>query len=149
MADIGFWVFIVVLLAGGSVLLVRAAWLHWTDPERAPDVTLSSSASWSVRRGHERGVVPFAGWLVCMTIGIAALGTGSEVVPGLFVLGSMPLLMLHATITWFNRPRFLVPPHRRGETGSVVEWWRERRERRARLRKAAWVEFPGRRPGPR
>ncbi|MFC8141531.1 hypothetical protein ACFUKV_07150 [Streptomyces paradoxus] len=34
--------------------------------------------------------------------------------------------MLHLTIAWFNWPKALVPPHRRGATGSVTEWWRQR-----------------------
>jgi hypothetical protein len=79
--------------------------------------------------------------MTSMTIGViaAAGGSGStaEAVSALFVVGSSPLMMAHATIVWFNRPKFLVPPHRRGETGSVIEWWRHRRALRAALGQAA------------
>ncbi|MDT0464328.1 hypothetical protein [Streptomyces gibsoniae] len=55
---------------------------------------------------------------------------------------------LHGTIAWFNRPTFLVPPHLRGETGSVTEWWHHRRGLRAELKKAARRDARGRDPAP-
>ncbi|MET7287915.1 hypothetical protein [Streptomyces sp. NPDC005573] len=128
MADVSFGVFALLLWGGACAFFVRAAWLHWTDPERAPALDMSRFASDpAVVRGHERGVVAFAGWLAGMTLGGVALVAGADLVGSLLVVGSLPLLAAHATITWFNRPRFLVPPHRRGETGSVVAWWRRRR----------------------
>ncbi|MFD3502538.1 hypothetical protein ACFWWT_27905 [Streptomyces sp. NPDC058676] len=142
MADTSSGIFVLVLLVGVSMICVWAAWLHWTDSDRAPEIpAYRLSQSPSVVRGHERGVVALAGWLVCMTTGgiIGALGAGPvhDLVTASFILGSFPLLMLHATITWFNRPKFLVPPHRRDETGSVTEWWRRRRDHRAAHQTAA------------
>ncbi|WP_330458382.1 hypothetical protein OIB37_16645 [Streptomyces sp. NBC_00820] len=128
MADVAFGVFVALVVVGGCLVLARAAWLHWTGSERAPDLSTSwTSASPSVARGHERGVVALAAWLLGLTVGIVVAAAGAEVAGGVVLLGSFPLLVCHATIAWFNRPRFLVPPHRRGETGSVVEWWRLRR----------------------
>nr|WP_202471086.1 hypothetical protein [Streptomyces sp. SID8377] len=129
-----------------SLFSVRAALLHWADSDRAPDAaTHRYSTNPSVIRGHQRGIVALAGWLVSMTIGIVAAtataaaggaGPAVEGVGAFFILGSFPLLMLHATIAWFNRPKFLVPPHRRSETGSVIEWWRHRRDLRAAIKEA-------------
>lgn len=156
MADFSFGIFVLLFMAAVSLFFVRAAWLHWTGSERAPAMrTYRYSTNPSVVSGHERGVVALAAWLVCMTIGVVAAaaaaaaggaGTTVEAVGAFFVLGSFPLLMLHATIAWFNRPAFLVPPHRRGETGSVTEWWRHRRGLRAALREAARGDAQGQRP---
>ncbi|MET8950613.1 hypothetical protein ACWEO4_31785 [Streptomyces sp. NPDC004393] len=153
MADISFGIFVLVFMAALSVFFVRAAWLHWTGSDRAPRRrTARFSADPSVIRGHERGVVPLAGWLTCLTIGMATAGLapGSDVgaVGFFFVLGSFPLLALHSTIAWFNRPKFLVPPHLRDETGSVTEWWRHRRDLRAELKKAARRDARGQGPAP-
>ncbi|MFJ5219738.1 hypothetical protein ACIP98_34200 [Streptomyces sp. NPDC088354] len=134
-----------------SLFSVRAAWLHWADSDRAPvAATHWSSTNPSVIRGHQRGIVALAGWLVSMTIGIVAAtaaggaGPAVEEVGAFFILGSFPLLMLHATIAWFNRPKFLVPPHRRSETGSVIEWRRHRRDLRAAIKEAGQRDTRGR-----
>jgi hypothetical protein len=145
-ADISFGIFVLLFMVTGSVFFVRAAWLHWTDSDRAPNLrTPLYPTNPSVLRGYERGVVAFAGWLMSMTIGgiagaaTAAGGSGPavEAVGTFFILGSFPLLLLHTTITWFNWPKFLVPPHRRSETGSAIEWWCHRRDLRAALKEAA------------
>ncbi|MFG2477331.1 hypothetical protein [Streptomyces fagopyri] len=150
MADISFGIFVLLLMVALSLFSVRAAWLHWVDSDRAPDVDMYRySTNPSVIRGHERGIVAFAGWVVSMTIGIAAIaatggvGPAGEEVGAFFILGSFPLLMLHATIAWFNWPKFLVPPHRRGETGSVIEWWCHRRDLRAANREAGQRDTRG------
>ncbi|MFD5339385.1 hypothetical protein [Streptomyces hawaiiensis] len=128
------------ILAGGmNLFFVRAAWLHWIGSGRAPDIQYGYSLNPSVVRGHERGIVALAAFLVCLTIGVAVgiaapQGAGMWVVHvgAVFVLGSLPWMVLHMTIAWFNWPKALVPPHRRGETGSVTEWWRHRGQRAAR-----------------
>ncbi|MET9865826.1 hypothetical protein ABZZ16_06390 [Streptomyces sp. NPDC006386] len=127
------------VVAGGmNVFLVRAAWLHWTGSGRAPDIPFGYSWNPSVVRGHERGIVALAAWLVCLTVAVAAIAVAADGagpaafdVGAVFLLGSYPWLLLHVTIAWFNWPKVLVPPHMRGETGSVTEWWRHRRGRRA------------------
>jgi hypothetical protein len=61
-ADVSTAIFVVLFMVGASTMLVRAAWLHWTDSDRAPAMTTNRySSDPSVIRGHERGVVPFAG----------------------------------------------------------------------------------------
>ncbi|MGW1735939.1 hypothetical protein [Streptomyces sp. NPDC001999] len=151
MADISFGTFVLLFMVAVSLFSVRAAWLHWVDSDRAPDAaTHRYSTNPSVIRGHERGIVALAGWLVSMTIGIVAAtfaaggaGPAAEAVSVFFILGSFPLLMLHATIAWFNWPKFLVPPHRRNETGSAIEWWHHRRDLRAATREAGQRDTRG------
>jgi len=53
-----------------------------------------------------------SGYDVGMTIGLAGL---------------LGIVLLALPITFFNRPRFLVPPHQRDEPGAVAEWRRARR----------------------
>ncbi|MFJ4081094.1 hypothetical protein ACIP17_24015 [Streptomyces iakyrus] len=73
---------------------------------------------------------------VCIAVGVA-VGAAAQGVAGLalvrvgaiFILGSLPWTALHLTIAYFNWPKALVPPHRRGESGSVTEWWRQRAAR--------------------
>jgi hypothetical protein len=136
-ADISFAVFILLVLAAMSVACVRAAWLHWTDPDRAPSITTTPcSTNPSVIRGHERGIVPLAVWVVSLTIGgiAAAVGDASPaatMVEVLFVLGSLPLLMLHGTIAWFNRPKFLRVIPYWDATRSVPAWGYRRWMRRS------------------
>ncbi|MEU3930558.1 hypothetical protein AB0E85_00625 [Streptomyces sp. NPDC029044] len=128
---------VAVVLAGGTdLLLVRAAWLHWTGSDRAPDVMLGYSWNPSVVSGHERGIVALAASALCLTGGVAAIdaakgGAGLALVHigAIFILGSIPWMALHLAIAWFNWPKALVPPHRRGETGSVTEWWQQRAAR--------------------
>ena len=45
---------------------------------------------------------------------------------GAVVVGLLGLFLLAFPITFFNRPRFLVPPHQRDEPGAVEEWRRAR-----------------------
>jgi hypothetical protein len=53
-----------------------------------------------------------SGYDVGMTIGLAGL---------------LGLFLLALPITFFNRPRFLVPPHQRDEPGTLAEWRQARR----------------------
>ncbi|MEU0169752.1 hypothetical protein ABZ214_30630 [Streptomyces iakyrus] len=125
------------VLAGGmDLFFVRAAWLHWTGSDRAPDISYGYSWNPSAVRGHERGIVALAASVVCLTVGVA-VGAAAQGVAGLalvhvsaiFILASLPWTALHLTIAYFNWPKALVPPHRRGESGSVTEWWRQRAAR--------------------
>ncbi|WP_033312124.1 hypothetical protein RFN58_18325 [Streptomyces iakyrus] len=109
------------VFAGGiNLFLVRAARLHWTRSDRAPDIMYGYSWNPSVVSGHERGIVALAAWAVCLTVGVAA-GTAAKGAAGpalvhvaaIFTLGSLPWTALHLTIAYFNWPKALVPPHRR------------------------------------
>jgi hypothetical protein len=53
-----------------------------------------------------------AGYAIGMTVGLAGL---------------LGIFLLALPITFFNRPRFLVPPHQRDEPGALAEWRRARR----------------------
>ncbi|MER7478632.1 hypothetical protein ABTX60_13390 [Streptomyces sp. NPDC126510] len=125
------------VLAGGmDLFFIRAAWLHWTGSDRAPDLLFGYSLNPSVWRGHERGIVALAAWAVCLTVGVATATAAGDVaglalvnVGATLIFGSLPWMALHLTIAWFNWPKALVPPHRRGESGSVTEWWRQRAAR--------------------
>jgi hypothetical protein len=114
--------------------MIWIARLHWVHPERAPAMgAYRYSSNPSVIRGHERGIVPLAGWLTALSLGMLLAPTGVEplvMTSAVLILGSFLLLIAHATIAWFNWPKVLVPPHRRREVGSVVEWFRERKQRR-------------------
>jgi hypothetical protein len=151
MADISFGVFVLTLLVVMSAFSVWSAWLHWIDSDRAPAMASPRASDPAVIAGHERGVVALAGWMVVMTLSIllATLTPAAAVGAGLFG-ASFVLLLMHFSIAWFNRPKFLVPPHRRGETGSIIEWWCHRRDLRIALREAAQRDdAPGQRADPR
>ncbi|MFJ3339446.1 hypothetical protein [Streptomyces sp. NPDC086766] len=134
MARISFGIFAIVFMLSCSVVMVRVAWLHWTHSDRAPALrTYRYSSNPSVIRGHERGIVPLAAWLTALSGAMPLVLTGvrSLVVTGaLLIVGSFLLLTAHVTIAWFNWPKVLVPPHRRQETGSVVEWFRRGKSQR-------------------
>ena len=140
-ARIIFGIFAIVFMFGCSAVMVRMAWLHWTDSDRAPALrTYRYSSNPSVIRGHERGIVPLAGWLTTLSVAMPLVLTGVEPVVAagaLLVLGSFLLLAAHATIAWFNWPKALVPPHRRQEAGAVVEWFRQRKAQRGTTLKVA------------
>ncbi|MCX4744339.1 hypothetical protein OG455_02215 [Kitasatospora sp. NBC_01287] len=148
-AFIGVTLFLVLLAA----FLLRAAWLSWRHPLRAPRLRLTKSSDPAVIRGHERGIVPFAaGWaLMPLLVVDGTVDDGLGGVTGavaaltalLSLVGFLLGMVLHATIAWFNRPRLLVPPHRRDETGSLVEWFHHRRESAAALKSAAEQAGPG------
>ena len=58
-----------------------------------------------------------SGYVVGMSIGLAGL---------------LGVFLLALPITFYNRPRFLVPPHQRGEPGAFAEWRGERARRAGR-----------------
>ncbi|MFJ9775417.1 hypothetical protein ACIRVF_29885 [Kitasatospora sp. NPDC101157] len=142
----GLLIFITLFLLLVDFTFVRAAWLSWHHPARAPRMTFARSSDPSVRRGHERGVVPFAGGFLLLTVMmfdvfIANSWTGTPkvvaaVIVAVSMVGFMLGLLLHLTVVWFNWPRFLVPPSLRGDVGVFVERARHRRELAAALREA-------------
>lgn len=146
-ARVSLLIFITLFLVLVDVTFVRAAWLSWRHPARAPRMTFTRSSDPSVRRGHERGVVPFAGGFLLLTVMmfdvfIANSWTGTPklvaaLIAAVSMVGFMLGLLLHFTVVWFNRPRFLVPPNLRADVGVFVEWVRHRRELAAALREAA------------
>lgn len=154
-----FFLLILLVLVCATAYMLRAAWLSWRHPERAPRLQLTRSSNPSVIRGHERGVLPFAGFMFFLTALlivapiVSALAAERNLVvkvaAGACLAGLMLSLLLHASVAWFNWPKFLVPPHLRADTGSVAEWHRHRRDLRAALERAAERDAPGPRSGPR
>ena len=51
---------------------------------------------------------------------------GYDIAMSIGVVGLLGLFLLAFPITFFNRPRFLVPPHQRDEPGAIEEWRRAR-----------------------
>jgi hypothetical protein len=93
----------------------------------------------STRAGYDRGVLALsaisAGFAVITVIaGVFSPQPrpGSVVfwvdVPALAVVLVFTSILM--SVIWFNRPRFIVPPHLRGELGAVAEWRRSRRAKR-------------------
>jgi hypothetical protein len=59
---------------------------------------------------------------------------GYNWVMGVGLLGLLGLFLLAFPITFFSRPKFLVPPHQREEPGALAEWRRDRARRSCRKR---------------
>lgn len=159
MANISFAIFMLLVVAAMAVFFTWAAWVFWHHPERAPRMRLTKSSDPSVIRGHERGVVPFAGFVVGITVmmgdvsvGHSWTGTPLEVVKVIGIIAlttSMLSICCQAAVAWFNRPKFLVPHRLRDEAGSVTEWWRWRRDLRIALKEAAERDALGHHSDPR
>ncbi|WP_042400366.1 hypothetical protein [Streptacidiphilus carbonis] len=152
MANISFGIFMLVFVTCMSVFMVRAAWLHWIDSDRAPEMPGVRTTNPSVIRGHERGIVPLAGWLALTNASILIGLINSQATTGValvLLFSSFVMLLLHASVAWFNWPKFLVPPHLRHDTGSIVEWYEHRRDLRAALAEAAERDALGHRSDPR
>jgi hypothetical protein len=48
--------------------------------------------------------------------------SGYDIGMSIGLAGLLGIFLLALPITFFNRPRFLVPPHQRDEPGAVAEW---------------------------
>ena len=55
--------------------------------------------------------------------------TGYDVAMSVGVVALLGIFLLGLPITFYNRPRFLVPPHQRDDPGTLAEW-RSARTRR-------------------
>jgi hypothetical protein len=150
-------VIIMVLWASAAVFSCRQAVRAWRDPDYARGIFFPNpSSDPAVRRGHVRGLVPLAGFLVSIGIVVlisaVAAGLPSAEGRGLAIAAFMPFFLcigLHCTILWFNWPKFLVLPHMRDEIGTVTEWWRWRRDIRIALKEAAERDAQGHHPDSR
>jgi len=52
---------------------------------------------------------------------------GHDIAMSIGLVGLLGIFLLALPITFFNRPRFAVPPHQRDEPGAVAEWRAARR----------------------
>lgn len=122
------------LMVVGYFYVVGKVWRGEShlDGSRPPEFWPFSLPLW---RGVGRAL-PIQGMSVLLLIGGGVAGDvvgkqsqAYDVVMGIGALGLLGLFLLAFPITYFNRPRFLVPPHQRGDPGAVEEWRRERARR--------------------
>lgn len=93
------------------------------NPNRVPAAWPFGAAMW---HGYVRGL-PVLCALFPLGLPIALINrfggeTLNEVVLPPFAFGILAAMLLCATIVFFNRPRFLVPPHLRAQPGALDEW---------------------------
>ena len=156
------------VFAGVGGLIARKVWL---DPDyaqqmidRGPVGRFYGRKAWP---GGVRGMLPLAIGLGMAALGLFAIGAAGKVQQGqtnaLGLAGTACILLFfaclgcHASIIWFNRPRWLVPPHMRRDIGIATAWWRRKRlggpggvrlrqGKRAEVRYNRKVRQPGRTP---
>ena len=127
----------VVFLALGYFYVVGKIWRgesHY-DPSSPPAFWPFSLPLW---RGVARAFV-IQGLAVLLLIGGGVAGdvvgedsSAYNWVMGIGLIGLLSLFFLAFPITFFNRPKFLVPPHQRNDPGAVEEWRQERARRSSR-----------------
>jgi hypothetical protein len=79
------------------------------------------------------GLLCFASMVLFVAIAEHVNNFGSSVwlwLAVFFVLATVVTMGFRVLIVCFNRPRFLVPPHMREQSGTFPTWWRTRRENR-------------------
>lgn len=131
-------VFLILLAGSALTVAIRA----WRDPEMTGDrVPFARSAPFGQRGRAALGRAMLA-WACGLTficvIGVLTMVRGShsphsvqgrELRPYAFAAmgGIVVCALMVLTIAWFNRPKFMVPRHRRAEQGLISAWWAERR----------------------
>lgn len=125
---------IYVVLVFGYFFVIGRIWQGRSehDPSQPPAFWPFSLPLW---RGVARAF-PVQGGCVLLLIGggiaadlIGEDAKGYDIAMGVGLAGLLGLFLLAFPITFFNRPRFLVPPHQRDEPGALEEW-RSARARR-------------------
>jgi hypothetical protein len=126
------------VFAGVGGVIARKVWL---DPgyarqmiDRGPVGRFYGRKAWP---GGVRGLLPLAIGLGLAALGSFAIGAAGKVQQGrtsaLDLAGTACILLFfaclgcHASIIWFNRPRWLVPPHMRRDIGIATAWRRGKR----------------------
>ena len=94
--------------------------------------TSSAPSWWPFSKALWRGVMrafPVQAACVILLIGggigadLAGKGSaGHDIGMSIGLVGLLGIFLLALPVTFFNRPRFLVPPHQRDEPGAVAEW---------------------------
>lgn len=127
-------IFSVVVLAAIVVLYLLAIRRVWQGTSELDD---SNPAPWwpfsdALWRGTARAF-PALGACVIVLIGAGIAGdlaekdsTGYNVAMSVGLVGLLGIFLLGLPITFYNRPRFLVPPHQRDDPGTLAEWRRAR-----------------------
>ena len=118
-------VFVAILILFG--LAITRIW------QGRSELDMSSAPSWwpfskALWRGVTRAFPVQAACVILLIgggIGADLAGkdsSGYDIGMSIGLLGLLGILLLALPITFFNRPRFLVPPHQRDEPGAVAEW---------------------------
>jgi hypothetical protein len=132
-------------LVAGTIMVAAAAGFGpvlcsrvWRDPAYADLMARSGRVlpfSKATSRGVTRGMIGLWAGLAFIGAGTIAVAltlsgpthTNSAVITAVTLYGIGLLgIALNVTIIWFNRPRFLVPPHMRGEDGLFTAWRKSR-----------------------
>jgi hypothetical protein len=128
-----------VVLAGIAGFSGWQAFQLWRDPRYVSRMMLAGSIlpfSKDVRRGAVRGALPLSVGVALAAAGLLAFSvsrpapghpTARAIVAVVFFGLMLVAFGCHFAIIWFNRPRWLVPPHMRAEGGMAVARWRPRR----------------------
>jgi hypothetical protein len=119
-----------------GAMLLRAGMRWWGGGGARPSARMNPSLfSDEFLSGFDRGVLAlgwfmeFAGLMVLM-VGIIRFGGGkgsplARSVGIVSVFGVLVSIWTFLLIVWFNRPKFLVPPHLRHESGTFATRWRQ------------------------
>jgi hypothetical protein len=157
-------------VAGGVMLLASVAAgpplvrRVWREPEYAEMMARSGRVlpfGYATSRGVTRGALPLwvgVGLIGAGTVAAAALpGRTAHPAPVSVALvaaiacyaAGLAAIGLNLSLVWFSRPRWLMPPHMRGDEGLVSAWWRCRTLPPAQRRAAARARrnWPARGPG--
>jgi hypothetical protein len=128
---VGLLVAIVVLagIVGLYAVAIKRVWQGTSeyDPSGPPAWWPFSLPLW---RGVSRAF-PVQGACAILVIG-GGIGadlagkdsSGYDIGMSVGLVGLLGLFLLALPITFFNRPRFLVPPHQRDDPGALAEWRR-------------------------
>jgi hypothetical protein len=127
------------VLAIGAALSLRIGLRQWRSVGRPLSYWLRNSLfDAESRAGVDRGIVVFSSMCASLAA-ILAFGAagGSHLGSEIASIGALAALLislgLFLDIMYFNRPRFLVPPHLRGELGAIAGRRRRRREHLPRM----------------
>jgi hypothetical protein len=118
-------------IAGLYAVAIKRVWQGTSefDPSDPPGWWPFSLPLW---RGVSRAF-PVQGACAILVIG-GGIGadlagkdsSGYDIGMSVGLVGLLGFFLLALPITFFNRPRFLVPPHQRDEPGALAEWRRAR-----------------------
>ena len=123
-------IFAILVFTGFAVIYVLAIGKVWRgtshiDTERPPSWWPFSVALW---RGISRAF-PVQGACVLVLIaggGVADAigkdGAGYDIAMSAGLVGLLGIFVFALPIMFYNRPRFLVPPHQRDDPGAIAEW---------------------------
>jgi hypothetical protein len=85
----------------------------------------------AARAALSRAMLSWACAVLSIVAGMSLLAAKQSAAAGIvLIVGVLGGGLSMIAIAWFNRPGFLVPPHRRDEVGLVNGWFHQRAESR-------------------